>query len=96
MWEYANALLQACDKHLIKFCEQIDSQSIRPQIKPLLSVCYIMKYALPNIVFFAYVIEKFEIIKQMAVTFDLFTAVTVHNNDVWVVTPSGLVEIYVR
>jgi hypothetical protein len=55
-----------------------------------------MKYALTNIVcFFAHVIEKFEIIKQMAVTFDLLTAVTVQNNDFWVVTPSGLVEIYV-
>ena len=55
-----------------------------------------MKYALPNIVCcFAHVIKTFEIIKQKAVTFDLLTAATVQNNDVWVVTPSGLVEIYV-
>ena len=46
--------------------------------------------------FFAHLIEKFEVIKQKAVTFDLLTAVTVHSNDVWVVTLSGLVEIYVR
>jgi hypothetical protein len=56
-----------------------------------------MKYALPNIVcFFAHFIEKFEIIKKKAATFDLLTAVTVQNNYVWVVTLSVLVEIYVR
>lgn len=51
---------------------------------------------LPNIVcFFAHVVEKFEIIKQKAVTFNLLAAVTVKNNDVWVVTASDLVEIFV-
>ena len=62
-------------------------------------MCYILKYALPNIVclffFFAHIIEEFEIIKHKTVTFDHLTAVTVQNSDVWVVTPSGLVEIYV-
>jgi hypothetical protein len=56
-----------------------------------------MKFAVPNIVwFFAHGIENFVTIQQKAVTFGLLTAVTVQDNDVWVVTPSGLVEIYVR